>query len=283
LAKLNNRFIAFVIAAAACGVSLRYGARSSFLVWVPLVAFLFLELFLNRVSLAKIVGGPIRVAVLATAVSWLAYTSYAELASQGYLGEMRQAKFTGQSKSSESGLPAPIALLVGGRPEALVSIFKIIDNPFFGHGSSSYDYEYVTRAYDVSGTKDRSKLRNYAVVNSNGGHSVMFHAWAANGILTLPYYLLCLVSFYKCAMSKVRNRSATAAVTVLLGCLVSWDIFFSPLSVQMRCLMPMLLAYCIYEILALEHVGGGTVAEFPGLRRIEPTTAISEELVVSNQ
>jgi hypothetical protein len=45
----------------------------------------------------------------------------------------------------------------------------------------------------------------------------------------------------------------------------------------------MLLAYCIYEILAMEKVGGAVAVEFPGLRRIEPTNVIADELVVSNQ
>ena len=63
-------------------------------------------------------------------------------AEKGFFDESTQAKFETQAQGD-------YGVLFGGRPETLVAIRAIIDNPIIGHGSFAYGEKYVELKQDI--------------------------------------------------------------------------------------------------------------------------------------
>ena len=61
----------------------------------------------------------------------------------GELGDDAQLSMKSQSRGK-------LGLLIGGRPETLVSVRAALDSPLLGHGSWAQDPKYVEMLADVS-------------------------------------------------------------------------------------------------------------------------------------
>ena len=242
-----HRYCLFSILIVISVISLRYGARSSFLVWLVVAMVYSAQTFMSPAWIQRNSRSHLAMAMFAILISSFSYLSYSQLAVNGFLGEMKQRKFEDQGERVSDNIPIAISLMARGRPEAVTSILKIIDSPIVGHGSSSYDWPYIVRAYELAGS-NLSEVRNLAVGNVAGGHSVMLHAWAANGVLTFPFYALCLYILYTTSVRNLGKNSMTTCLVVFFSGLIAWDLIFSPLSVQYRCLIPVFLAYCIVDL-----------------------------------
>jgi O-antigen ligase len=153
----------------------------------------------------------------------------------GLLGEEAQNKNEVQAKAKGG-------LLLGGRPEILVSSRAVLDSPILGHGSGAKDQKYVEMLNDLQAEYGAPVNLSYATKVGGGlipTHSHLMGAWVQAGILgaILWFYLFFLAVKGIIRASSVRPALAPIIVFILTGLL--WDILFSPFSNTRRVMVSM--------------------------------------------
>jgi hypothetical protein len=119
--------------------------------------------------------------------------TYSLLASAGALGADAQLKYEAQSRGK-------LGLLIGGRPETLVSIRAAMDSPLVGHGSWAADPKYIEMLSDVSAETGYVSDEGAAQADADyliPTHSYLMGAWVFSGITgaifwAYIYYLVIL-------------------------------------------------------------------------------------------
>ena len=149
--------------------------------------------------------------------------TYSLLASSGALGDEAQTKYEVQSRGK-------LGLLIGGRPETLVSIRAVLDRPFLGHGSWASDPKYVEMLTDVAaetGYNDEGGPQadaDYLIPT----HSALMGAWVFSGVIgavfwAYVYYLVLL------GVMKLINYHPPLTPYFAYALISSmWSILFSP-------------------------------------------------------
>jgi O-antigen ligase len=151
------------------------------------------------------------------------------LASSGALGVQAQQK--NQLQSS-----AGWGILLGGRPEILVSSRAIFDSPILGHGSWAKDMKYTRMLAELEnefGIKASDTLGakfNYLIP----AHSHLTGAWVNAGVLGGIFWIYILISAMKAISVAVRSQLPMKPVYVPLFILFIWDIMFSPIGASRR-------------------------------------------------
>lgn len=173
------------------------------------------------------VGSKRRLAVLvalALAVGVGAASLVKGLYLAGVFGDEARAKTEQQSKIRGG-------LLIGGRPEILVSSRAVMDSPILGHGSRAKDFKYIEMLVDVLSAQGMVTSLEDEESGYQGiipSHSHLMGAWVWAGIVGAVfwgYYLaLVLRAMYVLAM----KPSALAPVYMFLLVTLAWDIVFSP-------------------------------------------------------
>jgi hypothetical protein len=229
---------------------------------------------LSKIHTAGLHGSKSRAVLTLALVMIMGYvisSLYSFTASSGLLGADAKLKYDLESRGK-------YGLLVGGRPETLVSGLAVLDSPILGHGSWAKDSKYSEILSDqlrATGYAENDLESRYGDPDSTliPTHSHLMTAWVFSGILGAVFWFyvigLCVRSVL--TLSKCEMALSPYFSYLLISSL--WDIFFSPFASYRRLLM----AYVLVVInLLLSHAFRGnnsaTSSEIrpPTLRPVMP-------------
>ena len=147
----------------------------------------------------------------------------------GLLGEEAQEKNRTQEQAG--------GLLLGGRPEILVSSRAVMDSPIIGHGSWARDYKYIELLIDTQ-EEYGVKPNMQDIVEHTGGfipaHSHLMGAWVWAGILGATFwaYIVWLIVKATIPLSNLRPPLAPVYAYAISASL--FNVMFSPFGLNMR-------------------------------------------------
>lgn len=175
------------------------------------------------------------IVLLGALTSNLLLMAYGDLASQGLLGAAAREKYYMQSGGTGVGL------LLGGRPESLVSIQAIWDSPILGHGSWAKD-PYYTHLFQAKlrsvgllvpdDYRDIGKMTEFLIPT----HSHLLGSWVEAGILSLPFWFWTILLAFSALYSAIRVHWQPNVLVALVSLSMMWDVFFSPFASDARIL-----------------------------------------------
>lgn len=148
----------------------------------------------------------------------------------GLLGEEQQTKNERQSQSAGG-------ILLGGRPEILVSSRAVLESPILGHGSWPKDPKYIEMLADVQarmGIKTdvgNDEERRAGVIPS---HSSLMGAWVAAGVFGALFWFYLLSPLFKAMVRISIARTPLAPLYAYMLIDLLWSIFFSPFNGRQR-------------------------------------------------
>ena len=186
---------------------------------------------IGKLQLLPRAGGVLRVVVL-TGLALIAGKSAVVLidlvTSAGLIGEEAQAKNEEEAKGG---------VLLGGRPEILVSSRAVWDSPVLGHGSEAKDFKYVEMLNDLRA--EAGMQANLADLEASSAdmiptHSHLMGAWVWAGILGAVFwaYILWLAGKGILEVSTLLPPSAPLYAYVIIG--LFWNVLFSPFGQSAR-------------------------------------------------
>jgi hypothetical protein len=211
------------------GANVVFNYRSPIL-FLLVLAVLVLPVIPERIGPMRLLprgGSFARVAVLA-AMALGAGTASAALihwaTSIGVAGEEAQAKNLVQEQSKQG-------ILLGGRPEILVSSRAVMDSPILGHGSWAKDMKYVEMLNDIQVENGfQSELEDIESKSEDviPAHSHIMGAWVWAGVLGAIFwgYIFWLVLKSTVAVSSMRPPLAPIYAWLIVWYI--WAIPFSP-------------------------------------------------------
>lgn len=144
------------------------------------------------------------------------------LAASGLLGPDAQQK-------NKAETVAGWGVLIGGRPEILVSSRAVFDSPILGHGSWAKDPKYSEMLANIEAEygmpiPDEGE-------NSEGlipAHSHLMSAWVDAGILGAVFWIYYFVLVLKALLRSGMGDSPLKPVHIFLMTMSLWEILFSP-------------------------------------------------------
>jgi O-antigen ligase len=142
-------------------------------------------------------------------------------ATQGFLGENTSSKFQAQSSGK-------LGVLFGGRPETLVAIQAIIDNPIIGHGSFAADPKYLALKQDLQYEYGYSDTDTPEEEGGIPTHSHLTMAWVESGIFGGLLWFYILVLALRAILQTATNRQPLSPLYCYFLVNFVWDILFSP-------------------------------------------------------
>jgi O-antigen ligase len=142
-------------------------------------------------------------------------------ATQGFLGENTSSKFQAQSSGK-------LGVLFGGRPETLVAIQAIIDNPIIGHGSFAADPKYLALKQDLQYEYGYSDTDTPEEEGGIPTHSHLTMAWVESGIFGGLFWLYILALVLRAILQTAIHRQPLSPLYCYFLVNFVWDIFFSP-------------------------------------------------------
>ena len=227
--------IVLLLLAAMAGVNLIMNYRSPVLILFVTTVFVvpIIPERLGRLRLLPRAGTAARLAVLATLALLAGALSIAAIhfvTATGLVGANAQRKNEQQSQSAGG-------MLLGGRPEILVSSRAVMDSPILGHGSWAKDYKYVEMMADIEEQYGIQEPLEYLEQSDEGlipSHSHLMGAWVQAGILGAIFWGYIFWLTIK-ALVRVSFRPPALApiyVDMLIGFL--WSILFSPFASTVR-------------------------------------------------
>jgi hypothetical protein len=176
------------------------------------------------------------------------------LAASGALGYEAQHK-------NEVQTTAGWGILIGGRPEIIVSSRAVFDSPILGHGSWAKDPKYQRMLVDIE-NEYGLKVPESGQVRYGGlipAHSHLMSAWVDAGIMGGIFWIYVLVSAVKtiirASMSQLPLKPAYIALLVQL----LWDVMFSPFGGLRRVIVSYLIVL-ICDVLDPDSPGRQMVA-----------------------
>ena len=250
--KKQRYLICFAISAGLAALNLRYGFRSQLLA-VMVAAVLVLPIF-DQAKGATLVQKRMRVAVLLAFACFAAYLSNALIqyaAAKGFFDESTREKFQQQASGD-------LGVLVGGRPETLVAIQAIIDEPIIGHGSFPWEPKYLQMKQDIQYEHGYSE-NDEADENVSGvipTHSHLTMAWVESGILGGICWIYIMVLVLRALMHLSTSRPVMAPLYSYFLVSFAWDILYSPFGSVNRMLGAyyILLSYGIIKQAAADEM-----------------------------
>jgi O-antigen ligase len=142
-------------------------------------------------------------------------------ATRGFLGENTSSKFQAQSSGK-------LGVLFGGRPETLVAIQAIIDNPIIGHGSFAADPKYLALKQDLQYEYGYSDTDTPEEEGGIPTHSHLTMAWVESGIFGGLFWLYILALVLRAILQTAIHRQPLSPLYCYFLVNFVWDIFFSP-------------------------------------------------------
>lgn len=224
--------------AAVAGISLILNARSAFAITGLAAAY---ALFAGYVARHPRLAGRINPAVFLLMIlsgvlaSNMLLLGYGELAAQGALGAAAREKYYMQSGGGGVGL------LLGGRPESLVSVQAIMDSPILGHGSWAKD-PYYTHLFQArlrsagllvpDDYRDIGKMTEFLIPT----HSHLLGSWVEAGVLSVPFWIWTVFLAFFALYSAIRVHWQPNVLIALISLSMLWDVLFSPFASDARIL-----------------------------------------------
>ena len=183
----------------------------------------------------------------------------------GLIGTQAQEKNEQQSQSIGG-------LLIGGRPEILVSSRAVMDSPILGHGSWAKDYKYVEMLTDIEERFGIQEPLEYLEESQEGlipAHSHLMGAWVQAGILGAIFwaYIFWLTIKGLMRVSILRPPLAPVYAMMLVGFM--WSILFSPFANTGR-IQAALWIVIILDLLETETPAGGIWERQRRVERVMP-------------
>ena len=179
--------------------------------------------------------------------------------SHGLISEDARGK--NESESQGTGL------LLGGRPEILVSTRAVLDSPILGHGSWAKDPKYQEMLSDMLIEQgQRGNLQEMEMSSSNGmipAHSHLMGAWVNAGILGAVFWAFIFWRVIKGIVQVTVLRPPLAPVYAYLLVELSWDILFSPFGSTLRMYESIVIVIMMDLLDSAPHL----VRAWPSLRK----------------
>ena len=218
-----------------------YGYRSQLLILI-VSAILSVPVFeigrsrLNQAGSKQSMGRSLILLAVAFGAANLLNVAIKYGAQRGIFDESTNGKFQAQA-SGDYGV------LVGGRPETLVAIQAIRDNPIIGFGSFPYGEKYRQMQQDIQyehgySESDEPEEVDYPVIPS---HSHLTMAGIEGGILGGICWICIFIQVFRSTLRLSAIRSPLAPLYRYLLVSFLWDILYSPFGSVNR----MLAAYFI--------------------------------------
>jgi hypothetical protein len=233
--RRNNYFVIVLLIAGISLVNIFMNFRSVVLFLLVTLA-ITVPLVPERVGRLRLMPPPgttgrvMAMAAMALAAGALAAGAIKLATVSGVLGQDAQEKNEKQSQSVGG-------VLLGGRPEILVSSRAIFDSPILGHGSWAKDPKYEEMLADIQarfGIEYSVESRE----EQNGGlipsHSYLLGSWVSAGVLGSVFWFYLLTKLMKSMVSLSLLRPALMPVYVYLLVHQFWDILFSPFASTQR-------------------------------------------------
>lgn len=219
----RRRWLTVAAFAAFGGLNLLLGFRSLGGVGLLTAGYLLLGALAARPKRASS-GSMLRTAVglvflVAAVVGTLQL--YDAAASSGLLGPTAQAKYLEQSSGA-------FGVLVGGRPEILVTTQAILDSPILGHGSWAKDFTYVNLLAERSSSLGYELGAGPADLGLIPAHSFVMGSWVWAGFLGGLFWLAIAAIAIRLLATLYAVRLDMAPLIVLTVVLLLWNIAFSP-------------------------------------------------------
>jgi hypothetical protein len=167
----------------------------------------------------------------------LVLTALALGAGGAALGAVELATLSGllqhyQQEKNERQAQSPGGILIGGRPEILVSSRAVIDSPILGHGSKAKDPKYIEMLTDLQErygisdtTPDEAENRTEGVIPS---HSFLLGTWVSAGVLGAVFWIYLILPAGRALIRVSLLSLPLAPVYAHMLLNFMWNIFFSP-------------------------------------------------------
>ena len=151
--------------------------------------------------------------------------TYSYLAKRGALGDMAQEKYREQSRGK-------FGLLIGGRPETLVSGRAVLDSPLLGHGSWAEDHKYSEMLADIEEEAGYVDEENRGAVTGDNYlipiHSFLMQAWVWAGLLGAVFWFYILYLNGKATLQLATEHPPLSPYLAYVFVLEFWNVPFSP-------------------------------------------------------
>ncbi|WP_109487975.1 hypothetical protein [Occallatibacter savannae] len=183
------------------------------------------------------------------------------ITSSGLLSEDAAAKNKSQRKGG--------SLLLGGRPEILVSSVAVMQSPIVGYGSWPKNSNYVEMLFDIqvrSGVSDPTatdELRTDLIPT----HSHLMGAWVWAGILGAVFWFYVIGIVCRGIFQIALERSASAPLYAFLLLDALWNIFFSPFGLNARILDSLAIVFVCDLLHSAPSLVGTTLPRIKNPRR----------------
>jgi hypothetical protein len=180
----------------------------------------------------------------------------------GILGHQAQVKNENQARS-------PGGMLLGGRPEVLVSTRAIIDSPLLGHGSWARDPKYTEMLldteshYGMQAPADYSEERRWGLIPA---HSMILGSWVSAGVLGGVFWIFVIKRVVKGIAGVSTSKEALAPLYAYLLVDLFWAILFSPLGSPNRLIVALAIV-----VMADSLETGVPARKAVNLRRTRPS------------
>lgn len=184
----------------------------------------------NRIKLQSVALG-----VLISLMAAIALVGvYSTGASTGFFGEESRAKY--ELQNAYGG--GPIAILLGGRSESMVSTQAIADSPIVGHGSWAKDFKYLFMYVDMR-RAFAEEQGNPLDVDMNDGlipsHSYLLGAWVEAGLLGGLFWVgMLMFCIFRVVPVAFEYSSGASLIAVMTTPMFLWNILFSPFGANVR-------------------------------------------------
>lgn len=195
-----------------------------------------LPIFPERVGKLRLLPreGSIAKVLVLICISMIAAVSAAGLiqfaTARGIVSDAAKLKNLSQSQSTGG-------IMLGGRPEILVSTRAVLDSPLLGHGSWARDFKYTEMLSDIQERRGIETDLEDLEENFQGlipAHSHLMGAWVQAGICGAVFWVYV---FFLALKAMIRNsilRPPIAPIYAFMLIQFLWDILFSPFSSTRR-------------------------------------------------
>jgi hypothetical protein len=218
------------------GLNLLLDFRSPVLILLVTIG-LVIPVIPERIGRMRILPAPgtglrlVALSMILLATGMIAKIVITELAAAGALGEDAREKNELQQNSA-------LGLLLGGRPEILVSSRAVIDSPILGHGSFGKDVKYTEMYRDLlveSGMhEDEFDEENENAFGRIPTHSHLMGAWVFAGVFGGLFWGYVLVLVVR-GVIRATIVQPTLLPSYCYFCVsFIWDILFSPFGYSER-------------------------------------------------
>lgn len=229
-------------------ITLAFASRSNFIILFICVVILFVAY--QRRNSSSYISVKSKQMIFFLVGAFLAITLiqnvYIFAVSQKVFDDRYQAKF-------EEQLDRGVPLIFSGRTEIYSSIAAIKDSPIFGHGSWAVNPKYTLLEMQAIGGRveknaDLTRLNTHRIP----AHSFILGTWVYSGLLAALFFVYFAIVLFRGILYFFNNINHPFAPTfIVLAITFVWHLLFSPLGVDKRIFVGLLLA-----------VGGGMWSKF---------------------